>query len=318
MENFIMASACVSIIRFDHSFGQEKRNPLEWRMIVITLVALVVMAAEIAAGKWTGSMALFSDGVHMGTHVLALGLASAATIIARRHARNRIFSFGSGKVGDLAGFSSAVILGISAGMLVVESVERLLRPTPIAYGEALLVATIGLVVNGVSVYALSGSGHHHHHHGRDCGSRDRHSHDNNLRAALVHMAADALTSAAAIVALLAAWKLGWNWLDPLVALLAAALIGIWAWGLLRDTGRVLLDMEAPEETRQCIISALEADGDSRVIDLHVWSIGPGGFTLVAAVVTHQGRKPDDYRSQLPGNLAIHHPIIEVRQCQNCC
>lgn len=313
---------CPSTATFDHSFGQTVQNPMERRMIAITLVTVVVMVIEIVAGKLTGSMALYSDGIHMGTHVLALGLAAAAYVFARKQADNRAFSFGSGKAGILSGYTSAIILGMSACMLVVDAIERLLHPEAIAYTEALIVAVIGLVVNGASALALHTGGdhhhHHHHHHHEGNGERCNHQHqDHNHQAALIHVAADALTSVGAIVALFAAWKLGWNWLDPLMALIASALIAIWAKGLLRDTSKILLDQEASETARTRIINALESDGDSRVIDLHVWSVGSGVYTLVAAVVTHLDRKPDDYKELLPDSLSIYHPVIEVRRCYSC-
>lgn len=291
---------------------------MERRMITITLVTVIVMVIEIVAGKQTGSMALYSDGIHMGTHVLALGLAAAAYIFTRKQAENRAFSFGSGKAGVLAGFTSAIILGMSACMLVVDAIERLLHPESIAYTEALIVAVIGLVVNGASAMALhNDGGHHHHHHDTGVCNHHHHHQDHNHKAALIHVAADALTSVGAIVALLAAWKFGWNWLDPFMALIASALIAIWAKGLLRDTSKILLDQEAPETARTRIINALESDGDSRVIDLHVWSVGSGVYTLVAAVVTHLDRKPDDYKDLLPDILPIYHPVIEVRRCYSC-
>lgn len=309
---------CESYLFHDHFFGQEVRRPQERRAIFVTLLTLVVMTVEIIAGTLTGSMALLADGIHMGTHALALGLAAAAYIFSRRHAADRRFSFGSGKAGDLAGFTSALLLGASVVLLVVESAQRLLSPRPISYREALIVACIGLLVNIVSAFALTGGHTHHHSHADGQHTNNgHHQHDHNLRAAIMHVLADALTSVAAIIALLAAWRLGWNWLDPLVALIASAIIALWAYGLLRDTGRVLLDMEAPGEARQQIINVLEADGDSRVTDLHIWSVGPGIYTLVAVVVTHLERHPDEYKSLLPANLGIHHPIIEVRSCRNC-
>lgn len=309
---------CESYLFHDHSFGQEGRRPQERRAIAVTLLTLVVMVVEIVAGTLTGSMALLADGIHMGTHALALGLAATAYIFSRRHAADRRFSFGSGKAGDLAGFTSALLLGGSVVLLVIESVQRLLTPRPISYREALIVAGIGLVVNIVSAFALTGGHTHHHDHADDQHTNDgHHHHDHNLRAAIMHVLADALTSVAAIIALLAAWRLGWHWLDPLMALVASGIIALWAYGLLRDTGRVLLDMEAPGEARQQIINALEADGDSRVTDLHIWSVGPGIYTLVAVVVTHRERHPDEYKGLLPTGLGIHHPIIEVRLCRNC-
>lgn len=309
---------CESYLFHDHSFGQGGRRPQERRAIAVTLLTLLVMAVEIVAGRLTGSMALLADGIHMGTHALALGLAAAAYIFARRHAADRRFSFGSGKAGDLAGFTSALLLGGSVVLLVIESMHRLLTPQPISYREALIVAGIGLVVNIVSALALTGGHSHHHDHVDDRQTTDaHHHHDHNLRAAIMHVLADALTSVAAIIALLAAWWLGWQWLDPLVALVASGIIALWAYGLLRDTGRVLLDMEAPGEARQQIVTALESDGDSRVTDLHIWSVGPGVYTLVAVVVTHQERHPDQYKTLLPSDLGIHHPIIEVRHCRTC-
>lgn len=309
---------CESYLFHDHSFGQEGRRPQERRAIAVTLLTLVVMVVEIVAGTLTGSMALLADGIHMGTHALALGLAAAAYIFSRRHAADRRFSFGSGKAGDLAGFTSALLLGGSVVLLVIESVQRLLTPRPISYREALIVAGIGLVVNIVSAFALTCGHTHHHDHADDQQTNDgHHHHDHNLRAAIMHVLADALTSVAAIIALLAAWRLGWHWLDPLMALVASGIIALWAYGLLRDTGRVLLDMEAPGEARQQIINALEADGDSRVTDLHIWSVGPGIYTLVAVVTTHRERHPDEYKGLLPTGLGIHHPIIEVRPCRNC-
>lgn len=308
---------CESYLFHDHSFGQEGRRPQERRAIAVTLLTLVVMAVEIVAGTLTGSMALLADGIHMGTHALALGLAAAAYIFSRRHAADRRFSFGSGKAGDLAGFTSALLLGGSVVLLIIESVQRLLTPRPISYREALIVAGIGLAVNIVSAFALTGGHSHHHTDGQQTNGGHHHHHDHNLRSALMHVLADALTSVAAIIALLAAWRLGWHWLDPLVALVASGVIALWAYGLLRDTGRVLLDMEAPGEARQQIINALETDGDSRVTDLHIWSVGPGIYTLVAVVVAHRERHPDEYKRLLPTDLGIHHPIIEVRLCRNC-
>ncbi len=291
---------------------------MERRMILITLVTAIVMVVEIVAGKLTGSMALYSDGIHMGTHVLALGLAAAAYVFARKHAGNRVFSFGSGKSGVLAGFTSAIILGMSACMLVFDAVERLINPESIAYTEALVVAVIGLVVNGASAMALHSNGHSHNHsHGDTPCEHNHHEHDHNHKAAFIHIVADALTSVGAIAALLAAWKLGWNWLDPMIALVASALIAIWAKNLLRDTSNILLDREAPDTTREKIIKAFEADGDSQVIDLHVWSVGSGVYTLVAAIITHLDRKPDEYKELLPEEFTIYHPIIEVRNCRSC-
>ncbi|MBB4265992.1 CDF family Co(II)/Ni(II) efflux transporter DmeF [Roseospira visakhapatnamensis] len=314
------APPCPTIGHFDHRFGGVDARPQEHRVRLVTLITLAVMAVEIAAGLLTGSMALLADGVHMGTHALALGLAAAAYVFARRHAHDPRFSLGTGKTGDLAGFASALMLGFTALLMIGHAVERLLNPQSIAYGEALLIAVIGLVVNVVSAVALTG-GHEHHGHGHDHDHRHDHhhghGHDNNLRAALVHVIADALTSVGAIIALATAWAYGWRWLDPAVAMVSAAVILVWAYGLLRDTGRVLLDTEAPQTLRRQVLGSLEADGDSRVEDLHMWSVGSGAVMLVASVVTHGDRQPDDYKAALPEDAGICHPIIEVRHCDAC-
>lgn len=338
-----MNTTCPTGGVFDHMFGQAKQKPQERRIIIITGVTVAVMVAEIIAGLLTGSMALLADGVHMGTHALALGLAAAAYIFARRYAGDRRFSLGTGKAGELTGFASALMLGFAAVLLFAEAVERLLAPQPIAYGEALVVAVIGLVVNLASALGLMGGGHahcgtHNHDHGHSHSHDHAHNHnhhahdhkhdhdatsghpahqDNNLRAAFLHIMADAVTSVAAIIALLLGWYFGLAWLDPLVAGVASCVILVWAFSLGRDTGRVLLDAEAPDSVRREIQLALEKGGDSRVADLHIWSVGPGALMVMASVVTHHDRQPDDYKAVLPRHLGIHHPIIEVQRCHAC-
>lgn len=307
----------------DHSFGQVARHGRERRVLAIVLLTLGAMVVEIGAGWITGSMALLADGVHMGTHAIALGLTYAAFALSRRHAANRAFSLGTGKIGELAGFSSALLLGVSAVLMANEAVWRLITPQPIVYTEAIMVAVFGLAVNVVSALMLAG--HHDHDHAHDHAHEHghgahhdhghAHGHDNNTRAALLHVLADALTSIAAIVALLAARHFDWVWLDAATALVATGVILVWAWSLARDTGRILVDAEAPAILREQVRAALEADGDSAVVDLHLWSVGSGAWTLVASVVTHHDREPDDYRRALPHGLALHHPIIEVQRCR---
>jgi len=313
---------CPTVGHFDHRFGRLDARPRERRVRLVTLITLVVMVLEIVAGLLTGSMALLADGVHMGTHALALGLAAAAYVFARRHADDRRFSLGTGKTSDLAGFASALMLGFTALLMMGHAIERLVNPETIRYGEAILVAVVGLVVNVVSAVALTGGhehvGHRHDHgHAHAQSHGHSHAHDNNLRAALMHVIADALTSVGAIVALIAAWAYGWRWLDPAVAMVAAVVILAWAYGLVRDTGRVLLDTEAPDSLRRQVVGCLEADGDSRVEDLHMWSVGSGAVMLVASVITHGDRQPDDYKDVLPEGTGICHPIIEVRRCHAC-
>ncbi|QTH21656.1 CDF family Co(II)/Ni(II) efflux transporter DmeF [Rhizorhabdus wittichii] len=264
---------------------------------VVALTA-AMMVGEIVAGYLTGSMALLADGFHMATHAGALGVAAIAYGYAKRHVANPRYSFGTGKVGDLAGFASALVLGIVALGIAIESAVRLAQPAKVAFDEAILVAVLGLGVNLVSALLLSGGhGHHHHHdhghehghgHGHDHGHghHDHHRHgggDNNLRAAYVHVLADALTSVLAIVALLAGRYLGWLWLDPLMGLVGAAVIARWAWTLMADTAGVLLDTADAHlvaEIRDCV----ERPGDARIVDLHVWQVGPGAHAAIVDIV----------------------------------
>lgn len=305
---------CSREIEFDHSFGNDKPRPYEKRIFVITIINLFVMVLEIIVGTLTGSMALLSDGLHMGSHVLALSLSSVAYIFARRQAKNRKFGFGTAKVADLAGFSSALILGLSAIMIAIESTKKLLMPVEISYKEALLIAIIGFLVNASSAFYIAMKPKD------DCNGlhgSSSHKHDNNIKAAFAHIVADAVTSIAAIVALLGAWRFDINWLDPLVGILASILIAIWASKLIYVTTRVLLDMEAPDSIRTDIIKAFEQDGDSKVIDLHVWSVGYNAYVLIAVISTHKETNPDQYKSLIPKHLLIYHPVIEIRLCRHC-
>ena len=244
---------------------------------VVALTA-VMMVGEIIAGYATGSMALLADGFHMATHAGALGVAALAYSYAKRHARNPRFSFGTGKVGDLAGFASAMILGVLAIGIAAESVVRLMQPIHVDFGDATLVAVIGLIVNLVSALMLSG-GHHHHHHGDEHGHH--HHTDNNLRAAYVHVLADALTSVMAIGALLAGRYLGWVWLDPVIGIVGAVVIARWSLSLMKETAGILLDTtdtHVADQVRQ-VVNELDAS----IVDLHVWRVGPGALAVIVDV-----------------------------------
>lgn len=301
-------------------------------MVVVTAISLVVMVVEVVAGWMTGSTALLADGIHMGTHVAALGLATAAYYLMRRHAEDRRLSLGSGKIGELSAFASALLLGASGAWIMVEACERLLDPHAIAYSDALVVATLGFIVN-LGCALILGSGHHHHGSGEDhspddhctSGTHDRdghghakghhgHHHDSNFKAAFIHVVADALTSLAAITAIAAAWAFGWNWLDPLVALAASAVIVSWSWNLLKSSGSVLLDLEAAGALRTHALEAIGEGAGLHVTDLHLWSVGSGLFTMTAQVVAHEELDPQDLRGRLR-SLPIVHPVIEVRQCR---
>lgn len=268
-----------------HSFLGERHDANARRTWWVVWLTAAMMAVEIGAGLWTGSMALLADGIHMATHAGALGAAALAYRYARKHAGDPRFTFGTGKVGDLAGFGSALVLAVFAAGIAWESAGRLIAPQAIAYGEAIWVAAIGLAVNVASAGLLSGGshshgmGHAHHGHGHD--HDHPHGKDNNLRAAYVHVLADALTSVLAIAALVAGAWLGWGWADAAVGILGAIVIARWAWGLMGDTAAVLLDTADPALAAR-MRTAAEAEG-ARVIDLHVWRIGPSAHAAIVSI-----------------------------------
>lgn len=282
---------------------------------VVALTA-AMMVGEIVAGYLTGSMALLADGFHMATHAGALTAAAVAYAYAKRHASNRRFSFGTGKVGDLAGFASAMVLGFVALGIAGESVVRLFDPVDVAFLEATWIAVLGLGVNIASAFLLGG----HHSHGHDHHDHDHHDHhahehgiksqDNNLRAAYVHVLADALTSVLAIVALLAGRYLGWVWLDPVMGIVGGIVIGRWSWVLMRDTAGVLLDTTDATVAAE-VREVVEGPGDARIVDLHVWRIGPEAHACIVSVA---GRAVDaeTIRLRLAPVHEITHLTVEVR------
>ena len=268
----------------------------------------VMMIGEIVAGWITGSMALLADGFHMATHAGALAVSAAAYAYARRHAENRRFTFGTGKVGDLAGFASALVLGFAAIGIAAESIGRLLEPRPVAFGEATFVAVVGLAVNIVSALLLSGGQHHAHDHDDHHGHHHSHGHDNNLRSAYLHVLADALTSVFAIVALLAGSYLGWVWLDPAVGILGAVVIARWSLSLVRDTAAVLLDTADPVLERK--IREKVEQGDAEIIDLHVWRVGPQAHAAIVSVTGPAAA--DTVRARLRPVHELAHVTVEHR------
>lgn len=305
-----------------HTFGQERPRAGERRTLIVTLLTLVTMMVELAAGLAFGSMALLADGLHMGSHATALGISAYAYVYARRRAADPAFSFGTGKVNALGGYTGAVLLGGFALVMALQSLEHLVRPVPIAFDGAIAVAVLGLIVNGVSVLILQGGAHGHHHHGHDHHhghGHGGHSHageDHNLRAAHLHVLADALTSLLAITALLLGKYLGAAWLDPVMGIAGALLVARWAWLLLGQTGRVLLDRQAPEPVMAAVRRAVESDADNRLADLHVWAIGPGIYAAELGVVTHRPRAPEHYKALLPAELGIVHATVEVHACRS--
>ena len=299
----------------EHSYLGDFHDTNARRTLWVVVLTSVMMVGEIIAGSMFNSMALLADGFHMSTHAGALAIAAWAYAFARRHARDRRFSFGTGKVGDLAGFASAVILGMIAFGIAVESVIRLMEPRPVAFTEATLVAVIGLLVNIASALLLSG-GHKHihqhaghdHHHGHDQ-SHGAHHHDNNMRAAFVHVIADALTSVLAIAALLSGRYLGWVWLDPVMGIVGAVVIATWSWSLVRQTAAVLLDttdIHLEAEVR----AHVEGKGDARITDLHIWRVGPGAH---AAIVSVTGAvSGETVRARLAPVHQLAHLTVETR------
>jgi cation diffusion facilitator family transporter len=317
--------------RHDHSFGQDKRRPGETRTQVVIAITATMMVVEIAAGVLFGSMALLADGLHMASHAVALGINAYAYAYARRHARDASYSFGTGKVNTLGGFTGAILLAAFAFLMVSESVQRLIVPVPIAFDQAIWVAVLGLVVNGVSMLIL-GVHHHHashddHHEHHDDHDHEEHGHqahdhdderghagaghDHNLVAAYLHVLADALTSLLAIVALLAAKYFGFTWMDPFMGIVGAALVARWSFGLLKTTSAVLLDRSPAPEVRAAVAAAIERTDGNRVVDLHVWCIGPNLYSAALTVVTPAPRPPEHYKALLPADINIVHATVEV-------
>ena len=299
----------------DHIFLGAGHERAEAKARLAAIVTAVFMVVEIGCGLYYGSMALLADGVHMATHVGALGLAAGAYWLARRHAGNARFSFGSGKFGDLAAFASAIVLGITAILVAIESVDRLITPTDVRYGDALLIAIIGLVVNLICALILKDS--HSHAHGHDHGHAHGHG-DNNMRAAYVHVLADAATSVLAIAALAGAYYGGFGFLDPVAALVGAAVIASWSYGLIRDSAMVLLDADADPALSEEIRTLLTGEMGARVADLHLWRLGPGHRGLIVSLVSPDPVSAETVKDALRARHPdLSHVTVEVAVCADC-
>lgn len=306
--------------------GQEQKKAERGTRLVLALT-VAAMLLEIGAGWWTGSMALLADGWHMSSHVLAIGLSAFAYAAARRLAKDTRFAFGTWKIEVLAGFASAILLAGVAALMVAGSLERLLAPQPIRYAEAIAVALLGLAVNVASAFILGGAHDHGHAHGHGHshahGHAHGHSHDHghedlNLKAAYIHVIADAATSVLAIAALACGWAWGWNWMDPVMGIVGAVLVGVWAKGLIVETGKVLLDreMDAPvvAEIREAIENPPDA-GCTRVSDLHVWRVSKDVYACALTVVTHdRGLTADALRQRIAIHEEVAHSTIEIQHC----
>jgi cation diffusion facilitator family transporter len=309
------------ISAYTHEHVFDLGNPAAERGTrTVMWVTAVMMIVEIAGGWWLNSMALLADGWHMSSHAIAIGLSAFAYAAARRYANDQRFAFGTWKIEVLAGFASAIFLLGIAALMVVTSVERFFVPQPIHYVQAIPIAVIGLIVNVACAFILGTA----HHHGRDVDDHHhdehgRHAHDLNLRSAYVHVVADAATSVLAITALTGGFFLGWAWLDPTMGIVGAAVVAVWAWGLITQTSKVLLDSEMDHPVVQEIREALEAphaEDGSRVTDLHVWRVGKQSFAAALTLVTHDRTLT---AARVRQTLAVHqeiaHVTVEIQQCR---
>src|SRR5579872_1183707 len=328
-----------------HVFLGEDHAHAERRTWAVIVLCTIMMVAEIIGGALFGSLALIADGLHMSTHAGALLLAALAYTFARRYATDPNFTFGTGKFGDLAGYSSAIVLAMIALLIGYEAVLRFLNPVPIAFNEAIPIAALGLLVNIASAWLLAG-GHHHgreHGHGHSHGHGHGHSHgharahdhphdhehdddhhhsqedhdrrhhrDNNMRAAVIHVAADAAVSVLVIAGLLLARTFGWLWMDPLAGLIGALVIASWSVGLIRDTGAILLDRVPDPGMAEKVKRTIESEGD-RITDLHLWRLGPGHLGAIVSVATSAQREPAHYRQRLARFADLSHVTVEVQR-----
>lgn len=302
----------ISHYRHAHVFHYSGLQAEKKTMRVVWLT-VSMMVVEIVAGWLFNSMALLADGWHMSTHAAALGISWAAFLLARRYAADQRFAFGTWKIEVLGGFVSGILLGIVGIAMTVISVERLFQPASIHFNQAILVAVVGLAVNVVSIILLGDDHSHDHPHepGHD------HSHQNlNLRAAYLHVLADALTSVLAIVALLGAKYMNWNWLDPMMGIVGAILILRWTRSLLRETGGILLDHETNDELSEEIRKAVENDGDAQISDLHVWKVAQDRYACILAIVAHHPEAPEHYRTRLKDVHELVHVTVEVQPCRD--
>jgi cation diffusion facilitator family transporter len=305
----------------DHCYFAADQRTHERRTWAVIALTLATMVAEVVAGLAFGSMALLADGWHMASHASAMGITAAAYAFARRHRDNPRFTFGTGKVGDLAGYSSALLLALIAVLMAGASVRRLVDPVAIRFNEAILVAVIGLAVNLASALLLREQPHHHgadhehgnagHHHHENRAHAPHHDHDHNLRAAYLHVLADALTSILAIAALTVGKFWGWTFLDPLMGIVGAVVIGRWSWGLMRQTGAVLLDHDQNRRLAAEIAAVVQAVEGTRVEDLHVWRLGQGSYGAILALRASKAHTPEFFKARLAHLEDLVHLTVEV-------
>jgi cation diffusion facilitator family transporter len=295
-----------------HGFGQDLKRPGESRTIIVIVITGIMMVVEIAAGILFGSMALLADGLHMASHAVALSINAFAYIYARRHAFDERYTFGTGKVNALGGFTGAVLLAIFAIIMAWESANRFIYPVEIEFNHAIFVAVLGLIVNGASMFILDFKSIPSQYHQNDPHKHGHHQ-DHNLKAAYLHVLADALTSLLAIFALLTAKYFGLIWMDPLMGIVGAVLVSRWSLGLIRDTTGVLLDKRGPEDIRIKIKNNIEKNGRDQIGDLHLWSVGPNIYAAIITIVSLDPRPSEHYKRLIPSDLNLVHVTVEIQQ-----
>jgi cation diffusion facilitator family transporter len=309
-----MHARTLSLLQHDHNFAviNKKAEKRTWWVLILTFLTMVL---EVGAGIYFGSMALLADGWHMGTHVAAFMITIFAYRYSRAHAHDQTFAFSSGKVGVLGAFASSVALSVVALIMLIESGERLLHPLVIHFNEAIAIAGFGLFINLISALLLKGRhdhdhphpDHHHHEHGHG-------HHDHNLKAAYVHVIADALTSVLAIIALVLGKYYGWQWLDPVMGIVGALIITRWAYLLVKETSPILLDESIGADYSRAIIDRIESDADNRIADLHIWRVAPNHFAVIISLVTHHPQPPEYYKALLKDFRKLSHITVEVTRC----
>jgi len=310
-----MHSQSMDEYRHSHIFLGDTHERNERKTWAVIAICTAMMLAEIVGGWWFGSVALIADGLHMSTHAGALLIAALAYTYSRLYANDARLTFGTGKFGDLAAFTSAIALAMIALLIGYESADRLLHPVPIAFNQAIPIAVVGLGVNLLSAYLLRDN--HDHHHGHVHEHDHPHAHhvhrDHNLRAAFVHVMADAAVSVLVIFGLVAGRQFGWLWMDPIMGLVATIVILSWSWTLIRSAGLILLDV-CPDPSLSRKIAARLEQGSDRVSDLHLWRLGPGHLGAVISIVSHDPRTPEQYKKRLSGLPGLSHVTIEVVRC----
>lgn len=301
----------LSQAQWQHTHDFTIDNPRgEKRTKLVLILTAITMCVEIGAGMVYGSMALLADGWHMGTHVAAFFITLFAYRYARVHASNPAYSFGTGKVNVLGGFASAIALAVVALIMLVESAQRMIEPHPIHFNEAIIVACIGLSINILSAFLLKDDHSHGHHHGHH-----HDHHDHNLKAAYLHVLADALTSVLAIIALLSGKYFGWNWLDPVMGVVGAIIITRWSYGLLKQTSPILLDGSIEKSYEKSVREAIESDSDNKITDIHIWKIGSNHYAAIIALVTHHPKPAIHYKKLLKNFHKLSHITVEVNECE---